>query len=76
MSPMPMSSTKLKERAKSTRHINLVETLAEEVADLALADARVESVVVDVRKTADHPGSQGRRRHHPSPARACGAARG
>ena len=42
---------KLKERAKSTRHTNLVETLAEEVADMGLADARVESVVVDVRKT-------------------------
>lgn len=42
---------KLKERAKSTRHTNLVETLAEEVADMGLADPRVESVVVDVRKT-------------------------
>lgn len=42
---------KLKERAKSMRHINLVETLAEEVADMGLADARVESVLVDVRKT-------------------------
>ena len=42
---------KLKARAKATRHVNLVETLAEEAADFALADARVESVVVDVRKT-------------------------
>jgi len=42
---------RLKERAQSTRHTRLVETLAEEAADLALADARVESVVVDVRKT-------------------------
>lgn len=42
---------KLKERAQSTRHVQLVETLAEEAADFALADARVESVVVDVRKT-------------------------
>jgi FolB domain-containing protein len=42
---------KLRERAKSTRHTHLVETLAEETADLALADPRVESVVVDVRKT-------------------------
>ena len=42
---------RLKARAASTRHIELVETLAEEAADLALADARVESVVVDVRKT-------------------------
>ena len=46
---------RLKERAKSAAHINLVETLAEEVADLALADARVASVVVDVRKTAIIP---------------------
>jgi dihydroneopterin aldolase len=42
---------KLKERAKSTRHVNLVETLAEETAAMALADARVESVIVDIRKT-------------------------
>ena len=42
---------KLRERAKSTRHVNLVETLAEEVADMAFADARVAGVVVDVRKT-------------------------
>jgi dihydroneopterin aldolase len=42
---------RLKERAGSARHVNLVETLAEEVADLALADARVGSVLVDVRKT-------------------------
>src|SRR5256885_3310908 len=41
----------LKARAMSTRHVNLVETLAEEVAALALADGRVASVVVDVRKT-------------------------
>ena len=42
---------RLKERAQSTQHTQLVETLAEEAADFALADARVESVVVDVRKT-------------------------
>jgi FolB domain-containing protein len=42
---------RLKERAGSARHTNLVETLAEEAADFALADPRVESVVVDVRKT-------------------------
>jgi dihydroneopterin aldolase len=42
---------KLKERARSARHVNLVETLAEEVAGIALAEARVESVIVDVRKT-------------------------
>jgi dihydroneopterin aldolase len=46
---------RLQERAKSLGHVNLVETLAEEVADLALADARVASVVVDVRKTAIIP---------------------
>jgi FolB domain-containing protein len=50
---------KLKERAKSTRHVNLVETLAEEVADFALADARVASVVVDVRKTEIVPEASG-----------------
>jgi 7,8-dihydroneopterin aldolase/epimerase/oxygenase len=46
---------RLKEREKSSGHVNLVETLAEEVAELALADARVASVVVDVRKTAIIP---------------------
>jgi 7,8-dihydroneopterin aldolase/epimerase/oxygenase len=51
--------SKLKERAKATRHINLVETLAEEAADFALADARVESVVVDVRKTEIIPEAKG-----------------
>ena len=51
--------TKLKERAKSTRHTNLVETLAEEVADFALADPRVESVVVEVRKTQIVPEAKG-----------------
>ena len=50
---------KLRERAKSTRHVNLVETLAEEVADMALADSRVESVVVDVRKTEVVPEAKG-----------------
>jgi FolB domain-containing protein len=50
---------RLKERAKATRHINLVETLAEEAADFALADARVESVVVDVRKTEIIPEAKG-----------------
>lgn len=49
----------LKERAASTRHVNLVETLAEEVADLALADPRVASVVVDVRKTRIVPEARG-----------------
>jgi dihydroneopterin aldolase len=41
----------LKARAASAQHTNLVETLAEEVAALALADRRVAGVVVDVRKT-------------------------
>jgi 7,8-dihydroneopterin aldolase/epimerase/oxygenase len=50
---------KLKERAASTRHVNLVETLAEEVAVFALADARVASVVVDVRKTEIIPEARG-----------------
>ena len=50
---------KLRERAQSVRHTNLVETLAEEVADFALADARVESVVVDVRKTQIVPEAKG-----------------
>ncbi len=50
---------KLKERAKATRHINLVETLAEEAADFALADPRVVSVVVDVRKTEIIPEAKG-----------------
>lgn len=41
----------LKNRAGSTRHVQLVETLAEEVVELAFADRRVERVIVDVRKT-------------------------
>jgi 7,8-dihydroneopterin aldolase/epimerase/oxygenase len=49
----------LKARAASTRHINLVETLAEEVAALALADTRVAGVVVDVRKTEIIPEAKG-----------------
>ena len=49
----------LQERAKSTRHVNLVETFAEEAAELALADARVVSVVVDVRKTEIIPEARG-----------------
>ena len=50
---------KLKERAASTRHTNLVETLAEEVAALALADARVAGAIVDVRKTEIIPEAKG-----------------
>ena len=49
----------LKQRAASTRHTNLVETLAEEVAALALADPRVASAVVDVRKTEIIPEAKG-----------------
>ena len=41
---------KLRERGQSARHVNLVETLAEETAELALAEPRVESVIVAVRK--------------------------
>jgi 7,8-dihydroneopterin aldolase/epimerase/oxygenase len=47
------------ERAASQRHVNLVETLAEEVATLALADARVLSAIVDVRKTEVIPQAKG-----------------
>lgn len=47
------------ERAASKRHVNLVETLAEEVAALALADARVLRVIVDVRKTEVIPQAKG-----------------
>jgi FolB domain-containing protein len=50
---------RVKERASSRRHTELVETLAEEVADLALVDGRVESVVVDVRKTHIIPEAKG-----------------
>jgi dihydroneopterin aldolase len=50
---------RLKERAQSTRHINLVETLAEEVADLAFLDPRVDRIIVDVRKTAIIPEARG-----------------
>jgi FolB domain-containing protein len=41
---------KLRERGRSSRHVNLVETLAEESAEYALAEPRVDSVVVAVRK--------------------------
>jgi dihydroneopterin aldolase len=50
---------RLQKRAASVRHVNLVETLAEEVAALALADARVLSTVVDVRKTEIIPQAKG-----------------
>ena len=49
----------LKAMAASTRHINLVETLAEEVAALALADPRVAGAIVDVRKTEIIPEANG-----------------
>ena len=49
----------LKARAASACHVNLVETLAEEVAALALEDKRVASVVVDVRKTEIIPEAKG-----------------
>jgi dihydroneopterin aldolase len=50
---------RLRERAASPRHVQLVETLAEEAADFALTDARVDSVVVDVRKTEIVPEASG-----------------
>jgi len=46
-------------RAASQRHVHLVETLAEEVATLALADARVLSAIVDVRNTEVIPQAKG-----------------
>jgi 7,8-dihydroneopterin aldolase/epimerase/oxygenase len=49
----------LLERARSTRHIGLVETLAEEVADLAFADGRVERAIVEVHKTEVIPETKG-----------------
>jgi FolB domain-containing protein len=49
----------LKARAASTRHIKLVETLAEEAAALAFTDPRVASAVVDVRKTEIIPEAKG-----------------
>jgi len=50
---------KLRERATSTRHVNLVESLAEEVAEFALAEPRVDSVIVAVRKTEIIPEAKG-----------------
>ena len=50
---------KLKRRAAEATHVALVETLAEEVAALALADSRVVSAVVDVRKTEIIPEAKG-----------------
>jgi 7,8-dihydroneopterin aldolase/epimerase/oxygenase len=49
----------LKARAASPQHVQLVETLAEEVADLAFADRRVARVVIDVRKTQIIPEARG-----------------
>jgi dihydroneopterin aldolase len=49
----------LKARAASTRHVKLVETLAEEVAALVLADPRVAGAIVDVRKTEIIPEAKG-----------------
>jgi 7,8-dihydroneopterin aldolase/epimerase/oxygenase len=49
----------LKQRAASTRHVELVETLAEEVVALAFADPRVASVLIDVRKTEIIPEAKG-----------------
>jgi FolB domain-containing protein len=41
---------KLRERGQSSRHVNLVETLAEETAEFALAEPRVDGVIVAVNK--------------------------
>ena len=49
----------LKQMAASTRHIKLVETLAEEIAALAFSDPRVASALVDVRKTEIIPEAKG-----------------
>jgi dihydroneopterin aldolase len=49
----------LKQRAASTRHVELVETLAEEVVALAFADPRVASALIDVRKTEIIPEAKG-----------------
>jgi len=45
--------------AAAERHINLVETLAEEVAQMALADSRVVRVVVSIEKPDIIPAAAG-----------------
>lgn len=49
----------IKAIAESERHTLLVETLAEEIATLALSDKRVARVIVDVRKTDIIPEADG-----------------
>ncbi len=41
---------KIKEIANSDRHIELVENLAEKIADIALADERIGRLIIDVDK--------------------------
>ena len=49
----------IKALAESERHTLLVETLAEDIASLALSDKRVARVIVDVRKTEIIPEAEG-----------------
>ena len=49
----------LRELSASGRHIDLIETLAEDVGRQALADARVEAVEVTVEKRDVFPDAQG-----------------
>lgn len=49
----------LRALAASGRHIPLVENLAEEIADIVLADRRVTRTIVDVRKTEIIPDCAG-----------------
>ncbi|MCP4933426.1 MAG: dihydroneopterin aldolase [bacterium] len=41
---------KIKEIANSDRHVELVENLAEQIADIALADERIDRLIIDVNK--------------------------
>jgi 7,8-dihydroneopterin aldolase/epimerase/oxygenase len=50
---------RLRQRAASSRHTQLIETIAEEAAEFALTDTRVESVLVDARKTQIVPDAKG-----------------
>lgn len=50
---------RLRALAASGRHIPLVENLAEEIADIVLADTRVARTVIDIRKTEIIPDCDG-----------------
>ncbi len=41
---------KIKQKADSDQHIELVENLAEQIADIALADERIERMIIEVDK--------------------------